>query len=94
MFKLAYCDKIADTIRKSLLKYDPDGILNGPVGPIKSDLDPVGGWFVSPKKVITLHDSNGKAYAITIEEAPLLDIDMRENEELLIPETFEPLKEL
>ena len=94
MLKLAYCDKIADTIRKSLLKYDPDGILNGPVGPIKSDLDPVGGWFVSPKKVITLHDSNGKAYAITIEEAPLLDIDMRENEELLIPETFEPLKEL
>ena len=80
MFKLAYCDKIADTIRKSLLKYDEDGILNGPVGPIKSDLDPVGGWFVSPKKVITLHDSNGKAYAITIEEAPLLDIDPRKKE--------------
>lgn len=80
MFRLAYCDKIADTIRKSLLKYDTDGILNGPVGPIKSDLDPVGGWFVSPKKVITLHDRNGKAYAITIEEAPLLDIDMREKE--------------
>jgi hypothetical protein len=80
MFKLAYCDKIADTIRKSLLKYDEDDILNGPVGPIKSDLDPVGGWFVSPKKVITLHDSNGKAYAITIEEAPVLDIDMRKLE--------------
>ena len=77
MFKLAYCDKIADTIRKSLLKYDPDGILNGVVGPIKSDHDPVGGWFVSPKKAITLHDSNGKAYVITIEEAPLLDIDVK-----------------
>ena len=77
MFRLAYCDKIADTIRKSLLKYDPDGILNGVVGPIKSDLDPVGGWFVSPKKAITLHDSNGKAYVVTIEEAPLLDIDMK-----------------
>jgi len=38
--KLAYCDKIADTIRKALVKYDTDGILNGPVGPIKSDLDP------------------------------------------------------
>ena len=75
--KLAYCDKIADTIRKSLLKYDPDGILNGVVGPIKSDLDPVGGWFVSPKKAITLHDSNGKAYVITIEEAPLLDIEVK-----------------
>jgi hypothetical protein len=77
MFRLAYCDKIADTIRKSLLKYDTDGILNGPVGPIKSDLHPTEGWFVSPKKVITLHDSNGKAYVVTIEEAPLLDIDMK-----------------
>ena len=77
MFRLAYCDKIADTIRKSLLKYDSDGILNGPIGPIKSDLDPVGGWFVSPKKAITLHDSTGKAYVVTIEEAPLLDIDMK-----------------
>jgi hypothetical protein len=75
MFKLAYCDKIADTIRKSLLKHDEDGILNGPVGPIKSDLDPVGGWFVSPKKVITMYDRNGKAYVITIEEAPVLDIE-------------------
>jgi hypothetical protein len=77
MFRLAYCDKIADTIRKSLLKYDTDGILNGPIGPIKSDLHPTEGWFVSPKKVITLHDSNGKAYVVTIEEAPLLDIDMK-----------------
>ena len=94
MFKLAYCDKIADTIRKSLLKYDPDGILNGPVGPIKSDLHPSEGYFISPKKIMTVHDSNGKAYVISIEEAPLLDIDMRENEELLIPETFEPLEEL
>ena len=77
MFRLAYCDKIADTIRKSLLKYDTDGILNGPIGPIKSDLHPTEGWFVSPKKVIALHDSNGKAYVVTIEEAPLLDIDMK-----------------
>ena len=77
MFRLAYCDKIADTIRKSLLKYDTDGILNGPVGPIKSDLHPTEGWFQSPKKAITLHDSNGKAYVITVEEAPLLDIDVK-----------------
>ena len=83
MFRLAYCDKIADTIRKSLLKYDEDGILNGVVGPIKSDLDPVGGWFVSPKKAITLHDSNGKAYVVTIEEAPLLDIDMKKEVDTL-----------
>ena len=76
MFRLAYCDKIADTIKKALKAPDPDGII-GDVGAIKSDLDPVGGWFVSPKKAITLHDSNGKAYVVTIEEAPLLDIDMK-----------------
>ena len=79
MFKLAYCDKIADTIKKALKAPDPDGII-ADTGPITSDLDPVGGWFVSPKKVITLHDRNGKAYAITIEEAPFLDIDVRQKE--------------
>ena len=77
MFRLAYCDKIADTIRKSLLEYDPDGILNGVVGPIKSDLHPSEGYFISPKKIMTVHDSNGKAYVISIEEAPLLDIDVK-----------------
>ena len=67
MFRLAYCDKIADTIRKSLLGYDPDGII-GPVEGIKSDLHPEGGWFVSPKKTIDLFDMNEKKYRITIEE--------------------------
>tara|TARA_E500000081_G_C5908551_1_gene251000 strand:- start:53 stop:259 length:207 start_codon:yes stop_codon:yes gene_type:complete len=67
MLKLAYCDKIADTIRKALLGYDPDGII-GPVEGIKSDLDPEGGWFVSPKKTIDLFDMNEKKYRITIEE--------------------------
>jgi len=73
--KLAYCDKIADVIRKALLKYDPDGILNGPVSPIEWDLHPTEGYFISPKKAITLWDSNGKAYSVTIEEAPCLDKD-------------------
>ena len=72
MFKLAYCDKIADTIKKALRQTDPDGIIAN-AGPIQSDLDPVGGWFVSPKKVIQVWDCNGKAYAITIEETPMLD---------------------
>jgi len=72
--KLAYCDKIADTIKKSLKAADPDGIIAGSGG-ITSDLDPVGGWFVSPKKTITVHDRNGKAYVVTIEEAPFLDKD-------------------
>ena len=67
MLKLAYCDKIADTIRKALLGYDPDGII-GLVDGIKSDLHPEGGWFVSPKKTIDLCDMNEKKYRITIEE--------------------------
>ena len=73
--KLAYCDKIADTIRKALLKYDEDGILNGPVGPIEWDLHPTQGYFLSPKKCIKVWDSNGKAYTVTVEEAPCLDLE-------------------
>jgi hypothetical protein len=74
MFKMAYCDKIADSIRKALIKSDPDGII-GPVGPVQMDLHPTEGYFLSPKKAITVHDMNGKAYVITIEEAPMLDIE-------------------
>ena len=73
--KLAYCDKIADTIRRALLKYDEDGILNGPVGTIEMDLHPTEGYFISPKKAIKVWDSNGKAYVVTVEEAPMLDIE-------------------
>ena len=74
MFKPAYCDKIADAIKKALRQVDPDGII-ADAGPIPSDLDPVVDWFVSPKKTITCHDRNGKAYVVTIEEAPMLDKD-------------------
>jgi len=78
MFKLAYCDKIADTIRKALVKYDDDGILNGPVGKINWDLHPEGGYLVTTKKSINVWDSNGKAYVVTVEEAPVLDIDFED----------------
>ena len=64
---LAYCDKIADTIRKSLLKYDPDDII-GLVYPIKMDLHPTEGYFVSTKKTIDVTDMNGKFYRVTVEE--------------------------
>ena len=73
--KLAYCDRIAAAIREALTKSDPVGII-GPVGPIQSDLDPVGGWFVSPKKTMIVHDMNGKAYSVTIEEQPVLDVEI------------------
>ena len=65
---LAYCDKIADTIRNSLLKYDPDNII-GLVGGIKMDLHPTEGWLQSTKKVVEVTDMNGKLYRVTVEEA-------------------------
>ena len=65
---LVYCDKIADVVRKALLKYDPDGIV-GLVGQIKMDLHPTEGYFVSTKKTMKVTDRNGKLYLITVEEA-------------------------
>ena len=64
---LAYCDKIADVVRKSLLKYDPDGII-GLVGRVQMDLHPTEGWFQSTKKTIEVCDMNGKRYKVTVEE--------------------------
>lgn len=65
--KLAYCDKIADVIRKSLLKHDPDGII-GLVYGVQMDLHPTEGYFVSTKKTMKLSDMNGKMYKVTVEE--------------------------
>ena len=75
--KLAYCDKIADSIRTALIKSDPTGII-GPVGPIKMDLHPVGGYFVSPKKTMMVCDMNGKAYSVTVEEQPFMDLEEKD----------------
>lgn len=63
----AYCDKIADTIRKSLLKYDPDGII-GLVDGIKYDLHPTEGYLLTTKKTINLTDMDGRKYKVTIEQ--------------------------
>lgn len=71
MFKLAYCDKIADTIQKALKQTDPDRII-AEVGKISWDLDE-GGAFRSTAKSITVYDRNGKAYIVSIQEAELLD---------------------
>ena len=64
---LAYCDKIADTIRKSFLQYDPDHII-GLVKGVEWDLHPEGGYMVSTKKTIEVSDMNGKWYKVTVEE--------------------------
>ena len=77
MIKLAYCDKIAFEIRKALgaiAGNDPDGIVES-VGSIEWDLHPEEGYFLSPKKMVKVFDSNGKAYIVTVEEAPFLDKD-------------------
>ena len=87
MFKLAYCDKIADTIKKALDSRDPDGIIRE-VGRIEMDLDPVGGYFVSPKKLIKVWDMNGKAYTVTVEEAPLLDIEFEDVDKKVVDNEF------
>ena len=78
---LAYCDKIADSIRKAMIRSDPDGII-GPVGPIKMDLHPVGGYFVSTKKTMMVWDMNGKAYSVTVEEQPMMDVEEKDKKEV------------
>ena len=78
---LAYCDKIADSIRKAMICSDPDGII-GPVGPIKMDLHPVGGYFVSTKKTMMVWDMNGKAYSVTVEEQPMMDLEEKDKKEV------------
>lgn len=76
--KLAYCDRIAAAIRDELVKSDPCGII-AQVGRVEMDLHPTQGYFLSPKKLIKVWDMNGKAYTVTVEEAPMLDIDFSDN---------------
>ena len=85
--KLAYCDKIADTIQKALKQPDTDGIITA-VGKIQWDLHPVGGYFVSPKKTIIVHDMNGKAYSVTVEEQPVLDIEFEDSDKKVVDNEF------
>lgn len=73
---LAYCDKIADSIRKALIKSDPDGII-GLVDGIKMDLHPTLGYFMSTKKFINVSDMNGKWYKVTIEEMDFASDDFK-----------------
>jgi len=77
MLKLAYCDKIADVIQRALkvaVALDKDNII-ADVGSIEWDLHPEEGYFISPKKMVKVFDTNGKAYIVTVEEAPFLDKD-------------------
>jgi len=74
--KLAYCDYIANRIHTLVSNEIGDNeTLMESVGPTKMDLHPTEGYFMSTKKVMTVHDTNGKAYVVTVEEAPFLDKD-------------------
>ena len=64
---LAYCDYIASVISKSFFNDKPDNMIER-VGPVKMDLHPIDGYFLSTKKTITMTDINGKEYLVTVEE--------------------------
>jgi len=64
---LAYCDFIADSIKKAFTNDKPDNLIAN-VGEIKMDLHPIDGYFLSTKKTITMEDINGKMYKVTVEE--------------------------
>jgi len=89
MLKLAYCDFIADRIKTALRREVGAPLTHiSQVGPIQSDLDPEGGWFVSPKKLIIVHDTNGKAYSVTVEEQPVLDIEFEDVDQKVVDNEF------
>ena len=64
---LAYCDKIAATIKQALNSFDPDGIIAG-CGPVKLDLHPEYGYLISSAKTMFCADMGGKLYRIRVEE--------------------------
>ena len=72
--KLAYCDYIADRINKLIGREIGDNqTLIGSVGNVNMDLHPTDGYLVSTKKAMTVYDVNGKAYIVSVQEAPMLD---------------------
>ena len=74
--KLAYCDYIAARIHTLVSNEINDNqTMMESVSTPKMDLHPTEGFFMSTKKVLTVHDVNGKAYVVTVEEAPFLDKD-------------------
>lgn len=67
---LAYCDYIADRIKRALdldLRENRTYTKLGVVGHISMDLDAAGA-FVSTKRTIVVEDKGGKRYRLTIEE--------------------------
>lgn len=68
-FSLAYCDYIASKIKDALQKdLSQIGSKIAGVGSVRLNLDPEGGWMVDTSKKISVIDTNGKHYQITIKE--------------------------
>jgi hypothetical protein len=68
---LAYCDYIADRIKRALeldVRENPIYTYVNKVGPIKFDTCPKDGYFLSTKKTLEVIDINGKLYKVTVEE--------------------------
>jgi hypothetical protein len=73
---LAYCDYIAARLHTLIDRELTDNqTMIASVSQPRMDLHPTEGYFQSTKKALTVHDINGKAYVITVQEAPLLDKD-------------------
>lgn len=71
MLKLAYCDFIADRIKKGLENVMGDSLQPvklTSIGKIEWDLDPEKGFMVTTAKKMTVEDFQGKKYLITVEE--------------------------
>lgn len=65
---LAYCDYVADLIKRSLITMDQrDQHLLSDIGKVKYDLDSYGA-LISTKKTIEVTDRYGKKYRVTVEE--------------------------
>lgn len=62
---LQYCDYIAAQARKAISQ-DPDRLL-AETGPVKMDLHPTEGYFLSLDKTIEVTDRNGRKYRVTVE---------------------------
>jgi len=73
---LAYCDYIAARLHTLIDRELTDNqTMIASVSQPKMDLHPTEGFLQSTRKVLTVHDTNGKAYLVTVEEAPFLDKD-------------------
>jgi hypothetical protein len=64
---LAYCDYISTLTTLGLKSLDAEAKIKT-IGYPEMDLHPTQGYMISTKRTITVQDTNGKQYRITVEE--------------------------